>query len=124
MGADFISKAGKTYRKGWDRERKKLSIAELFNKMPESIRGITVTPFDLSKFCDGGRYELNVEEGRIFVYDKRETIGVCTEPPRSVLKAVAALGGKTLGVFLKVREHSGRVEVAVCLDAKSKTQAA
>ena len=124
MGADFISKAGKTYRKGWDRERRKLSIAELFNKMPQSIRGITVTPCEISKFCDGGRYELDVQEGRIFVYLNRETIGVCPDPPRSVLAAVAALGGKTLGIFLKVREHSERVEVAVCLDVQSKTQVA
>jgi hypothetical protein len=124
MGADFISKAGKTYRKGWDRERRKLSIAELFNRMPERIRAIVVTPFDLPKFCDGGRYELSVQEGRIFVYSNRETIGVCTEPPRSVVRAISALGGRTLGVFLKVREHSGRVEVAVCLDTQSKTQAA
>lgn len=124
MGADFISKAGKSYRKGWDRERRKLSIAELFNRMPESIRAITVTPFNLPKFCDGGRYELNIEEGRIFVYLNQEPIGVCTEPPRSVLTAIAALGGKTLGIFLKVREHSERVEVAVCLDIQSNTQAA
>lgn len=124
MGADFISKMKKGIRKGWDRERRRLSIAELFNRMPESIRAINVTPFEQAKFCEGDRYELNVKEGRIFVYSNQVTIGVCKEPPRSVLTAVAALGGKTLGLFIKVREHSGTVEVAVCLDTQSNTQAA
>lgn len=127
MGADYISKTKKSHRKGWDRAKRKLSLDELFSQMPESIRTILLTPYDpsdLSKFCDGSLYELNVDHGRIFVYSKRVEIGVCKEPPQSVLKAVALLGGKTLGLFHKVQEHSGLVEVVVCLDTQSSTQVA
>lgn len=127
MGADYISKTKKTHRKGWDRAKRKLSLDELFSQMPDKIRTIQVTPFDPSddsKFCEGGLYELHVETDRIFVYSKRVPIGVCKETPRSVLKAVAALGGKTLGLFHKQQQHSGLVEVGVCLDTQSSTQVA
>jgi hypothetical protein len=127
MGADYISKSKKTHRKGWDRAKRKLSLDELFSQMPESIRTILVTPFnpsDISKFSEGGLFELHVEHDRIFVYLKRVCIGVCKEPPRSVLKAVNALGGKTLGLFHKLQEHSGLIEVVVCLNAQSNTQVA
>ena len=127
MGADYLSKTKKTHRKGWDRAKRKLSLDELFSQMPKSIRTILVTPYepsDPSKFCEGGLYELNVDNGRIFVYSKRAEIGACKDPPRSVLLAVTALGGKTLGLFYKRQEHSGLVEVVVCLDAQSNAQVA
>ncbi|MGB7922013.1 MAG: hypothetical protein WCF57_02080 [Pyrinomonadaceae bacterium] len=127
MGADYISKTKKTHRKGWDRAKRKLSLDELFSQMPNKIRTILITPFDPSdpsKFCEGGVYELQVEVDRIFVYSKRAPIGVCKETPRSVVKAVAALGGKTLGLFYKKQEHSGLVEVGVCLEIQSNTQVA
>jgi hypothetical protein len=127
MGADYISKTKKTHRKGWDRAKRKLSLDELLFQRPESIRNILVTPYDssdLSKFCQGAHYELNVEEGRIFVYSGRDSIGVCKEPPRSVLKAVASLGGKTLGFFSRVLEHSGLIEISVCLDLQINIQVA
>lgn len=126
MGADYISKTKKTQRKGWDRAKRKLSLDELFGQM-DKIRTILVTPYnasDLSKFTEGGLYELHIEADRIFVYSKRVSIGVCKEPPGSVLKAVAALGGKTLGLFYKRQDHSGLVEVGVCLDTQVGTQVA
>lgn len=127
MGADYLSKTKKSHRKGWDRAKRKLSLDELFSQMPDKIRTILVTPFDpsdSSKFCEGGLYELHVKIDRIFVYSKRVPIGVCKETPRSVLTAVAALGGKTLGLFHKQQQHSGLVEVGVCLDTQSSTQVA
>lgn len=127
MGADYISKTKKTQRKGWDRAKRKLSLDELFSQMPHKIRTLLVTPFDPSdpsKFCEGGLYELHVEHDRIFVYSKRVSIGVCKETPRSVLTAVATLGGKTLGLFHKRQQHSGLVEVSVCLDTQSSIQVA
>jgi hypothetical protein len=117
MGSDYISKTKKAHRKGWDRARRKLSLDELFAEKPESIRTILITPFDptdVSKFSEGP-CELNMEEGRIFAYSKRKSIGVCKEPPRSIQRAVAALGGKTLGLYSKTREHSGNIEVSIYL---------
>lgn len=117
MGSDYISKSKKSHRKGWDRSRRKFSVDELFAEKPESIRTILITPFDpsdLSKFSDGP-CELNIEDGRIFAYSKRKSIGVCKEPPRSIQRAVAALGGKTVGLYRQKRQHSGNIEVSIYL---------
>lgn len=127
MGADYQSKTKKSHRKGWDLAKRKLSLEELRFERPESIRNILVTPYDptdLSKFCPGAIYELNVKMGRIFVYLGGDDIGVCKEPPRSVLKAVSALGGKTLGFFSRVLEHSEQIEISVCLDLQVNIQVA
>jgi len=118
MGSDYLSKSKKSHRKGWDISRKKFSsIDELFAEQPESIRTILITPFDpsdLSTFSDGP-CELNFEDGRIFAYSKRKSIGVCKEPPRSIQRAVAALGGKTVGLYRQKRQHSGNIEVSIYL---------
>lgn len=117
MGSDYLSKSKKSHRKGWDLSKTKFSVDELFAEKPESIRTILITPFDpsdLSKFSDGP-CELNIEDGRIFAYSKQKSIGVCKEPPRSIQKAVAALGGKTVGLYRQMRQHSGNVEVSIYL---------
>lgn len=125
MGMDFIQKAKRGFRKGWDRERSKLSLADLgFRGVPKKIRTISCKPFSLENFVEGRQYELNVEHGRVFIYHKRVTIGVCEFPPQSVLNELIQLGGKTLGSFHKIREHSGLVEIIVCLSSQAGEQAA
>jgi hypothetical protein len=118
MGSDYISKSKKSHRKGWDLSRRKFSMDEMFAEKPESIRTILITPFDpsdLTKFSDGP-CELNIEDGRIFAYSKqRQSIGVCKEPPRSIQNAVAALGGKTLGMYRQRQKYSGNIEVSIYL---------
>jgi hypothetical protein len=115
MGVDFIKKAKDKWRKGWSRERQKLSIAELYSGSPNRAQALDVVAFKTSEFREGEPYEVRVEEGRLFVYKKGQSIGVCTTPPWNVLRQVAASGGKTLGAFRKAGENEGHVEVMVLL---------
>lgn len=125
MGMDFIQKAKRGFRKGWDRERTKLTLADLgFRGLPKKIRTISCKPFGSENFSEGQRYELNVEHGRIFAYLEGKTVAVCEYPPQSVLKVLIELGGKALGLFHKTREHSGLVEIEVCLGSQANEQAA
>lgn len=125
MGMDFILKAKRGFRKGFDRERTKLTLADLgFRGLPKKIRTISCKPFGMENFSEGSRYELNVEHGRIFIYLNRMTVGVCEYPPQSVLSELIQLGGKALGLFHKIREHSELVEIVVCLGSQANEQAA
>jgi hypothetical protein len=125
MGMDFIQKAKRGFRKGWERGRQKLTSVDLFLRLPgRKIRTILVVPFGPENFHEGDQYELNVEHGRIFVYRERVPIGVCKEPSQSILNEMTDLGGKALGAFYKVREHSGFIEIVVCIGSHAKEQVA
>ena len=113
MGVEFIKKVKDKWRQGWSRERRKLGMADLFSDSPKQTESIDVVAFKSSEFREGEPYEVSVEEGRLFVYKKGRSIGVCTKPPWNVMRAVAASGGKTLGAFRKAGEGDGHVEVLV-----------
>jgi len=121
MGNDFIQKTKRSFRKGLDRERWRLTLAEpgLFGTSRKR-RTLSCVPFDLSHFGEGMKFELNLENGRIFLYSNRVSVGVCKEPPQSILQELSTVGGKALGVFHKLREHSGMVEIAIALESESK----
>jgi hypothetical protein len=118
MGAEFAIKSKPGFKKGRDREKARLKEAELFNQKPRELRAIPMKPFDSSdrsSFCDGQNLELNVEHGRIFAYRDGKAVGVSENPPRSVLRAAAKVGGKSLGKFVRRRAISGVVDIEVCL---------
>ena len=122
MGNDFIHKVTKNLRKGFDREFKRLTLADLgFRGTSKKIRTILCVPFGLDNFKEGLAYELNLEDGRIYIYRDRQRVGVCQQPPRSIATALKDLGGKALGSFYKLREHSNMVEIVIGLDLEAKS---
>jgi hypothetical protein len=122
MGNDFIRKVTKSLRKGFDREYKRLTLADLgFRGASRKVRTILCVPFGLENFKEGSVYELNLEDGRIYLYKERQRVGVCQDPPRSVALRLKEVGGKGLGSFDKLREHSRLVEVVVGLNVEAKT---
>ncbi len=122
MGNDFLRKVTKSLRKGFDREYKRLTLADLgFRGTSRNVRTILCVPFGLENFKEGSVYELNLEDGRIYLYKERQRVGVCQDPPRSVALRLKEVGGKALGSFDKLREHSRLVEVVVGLNVEAKT---
>lgn len=114
MGVDYLNKIKLGWRKGWSREREKLHIRQLFNADPSRAHTIDVVPFKLSDFREGEPYEVQIEYERFFVYSQGRNIGVCKTPPRTLLREVEALGGKTLGT-VRTKGSADRVEVTVLL---------
>jgi hypothetical protein len=122
MGIDFIRKVTKNLRKGFDREYRRLTLADLgFRGTSRKIRTILCVPFGLENFKEGSVYELNLEDGRVYLYKDRQRVGVCQDPPRSIVLQLKEVGGKALGSFDKLREHSKLAEVAVWLKVEAKT---
>jgi hypothetical protein len=121
MGNEFIQKTKRSYRKGIDRERRKLTLADLgLFGTSKKIRTITCVPFGLEHFSEGSLYELNAEEGRISIRANGVRVGVCQDPPRSILLEICSVGGKALGMFYSIRAHSGLVEIAIGLESNAK----
>jgi hypothetical protein len=118
MGVNFINKVKDRWRKGWTKERRKFGVRQLFSVAPRRAQKIDVVPFKSTDFCEGKPYELQVEVGRIFVYDDGRNIGVCATPPRHVVREIAALGGKTIGAFREPCGKSDRIELEVLLPSQ------
>ena len=120
MGLAFLCKTNKQIRKRWDVQRTRLSAPDLFSGLAKSVRTIVVVPCNGFEFSEGQRFELDVQEGgRFYAYHDRLLVGICDQPARSLLLAAKEVGGKVLGVFHEVREHSGVVEIIVCVDSES-----
>ena len=117
MGVDYLNKIKLGWRKGWSRERAKLSIKQLFSSEPSRAQMIEVVPFQLADFREGEPYEVQLEYERLFVYSKGRSIGVCKAPSRAILSEVEALGGKTLGT-VRTKGSDERVEVTVLLPSQ------
>ena len=119
MGIDFIYKVKPHLRKGWDRGVSRLSRAQLFRTAVEEIRTITVKPQPGSSFSASDTYELRGDGSAIDVYRQGKLIGLCEHPPESVMVEIRDEGGIALGEFHRSREHSGLVEIAVCVPPKT-----
>jgi hypothetical protein len=121
MGVDFIDKVKDKWRKGWSRERRRYSIRDFYLAASQSPPKIEVRPFKSSAFRPDCPYELHVESGRVFVYDEGRCIGVCTTPPRPVLREIASLGGRTLGVCQELPKNENLIDVSVLLPSVLET---
>jgi len=119
MGLAFLCKTNKQIRKRWDVQRMRLSTPDLFSGLAKSVRTIVVVPCNGFEFSNGQLFELDVQDGRFYAYHDRVLVGICDQPARSLLLAAKDLGGKVLGMFHEVREHSGVVEIIVCVEPES-----
>lgn len=116
MGLAFLSQRDKQARKRWDKQRIRLSAPDLFGQLAKSVKTVVVKPLNGFKFCPGQSFDVTLCEGRFYLYHNRELIGICDVPARSLVLAVAEVGGKVLGIFQEMREHSGVAEIIVCVE--------
>jgi len=118
MGLAILTKCSKDVRKQWDGQRIRLSMPGLFTQLAPSIRTLVATPLNHHSFSPSDRYSLFLREGRLEVYIGLDLVGICKDPPRSILLATKAIGGRCLGLFHGTREISGLVEITVCLETQ------
>jgi len=116
MGLAFLTQKDKQARKRWDKQRIRLSTPDLFGQLAKSVKTVVVKPLNGFGFCQGQSFDMTVREGRFYLYHNRELVGVCDDPARSLVLAVEEFGGKVLGMFQQMREHSGVAEIIVCVD--------
>ena len=116
MGLAFLTQKDKRVRKRWDAQRIRLSAPDLFGQLAKSVKTVVVKPLNGFEFCEGQTFELALRKGRFFLYYDRELVGVCDEPAQSLVLAAEECGGKVLGIFQEMREHSGVAEIIVCVE--------
>ena len=115
MGADFVEKAARTFRKSWDRARVLLGTADLFTRVPESVsHTIAAKVVGGAKLVAGEK--VTVEEcGPIFIVRRGLTeVAVADEPPSDLADAVRDSCGIGKGTVEQVHQAAGIVEISIC----------
>lgn len=117
MGLAFLSQIGKQFRKRWDEHRIRLSTPDLFGQLAKSVKTVVVKPMNGFKFGKGQKFEVAVSGGdRFCIYYNRQLVGICDDPALSLVQAAEAVGGKVLGLFHEMREHSGFADIIICVE--------
>src|SRR5262245_12303035 len=111
MGLAFLTQKDKRTRKRWDLQRRRFSTPDLFGQLAKSVKTVVVKPLNGFEFSQGQEFELALRAERFFLYYERELVGVCDDPARSLMIVVEQCGGKVLGTFQEMREHSGLAEI-------------
>ena len=115
MGLDFIRRTADTFRRKWDLSQERFRTEDIFCLPPERLRLITIKPVSPAAFGKGKQYELAANSKQIDVLLDRELVGICADPPASIVDDLIQVGGIAEGVFWGHREYSGLVDLAVCL---------
>lgn len=114
MGADFISKRNKSYKKHIDRKRVALATSDLLTQTPNN------KPRRVSAKLKQG---VNLSIGDEMIIQKYDQVWVCRcgnkivaeikKLPSTIASAISESCGIAVGVVEKIREMSDEVEVSV-----------
>lgn len=115
MGADFIQKAAKGFKRRWDRGRLQLATADLFTREPScAARTIAGDIVGDVLFEPGER--LTVELSGHGLLGRRGLTPVLRfdDPPGEILRAVQDSCGVATGRIEQVHEVARVAEVSIC----------
>lgn len=116
MGNSFVVKTQGGIKKGWDKAKQRLSIAELQFDCPENIRTVQAKPFNSGAIETGQNLVIKENKGTLLMLSKGEIIGICENPPPSVIDGLTNLGGYGVGKVDRVKKLSGFLDIAVYLE--------
>ena len=122
MGWEFIYRVKPNLRKSWDRGKTRLSQPDLTRTAATETRTITVKPQPGCILEPSDNYELRPGDNGLNVYRSGELVGQDSAPPESVTSKIKEQGGVAHGTFHEKKQHSGLIEIAVCLDSPSEDE--
>lgn len=117
MGNEFLFKTEESFRKDHDRARMKMSEPDLFPVVTNNNATIAAKPIEGFSFGEGDVYELIADQDCITIYCDMAPVGICENPPRSVVDEIKVLGrGRAVGTLHRRRRHGGAADIAVIVD--------
>ena len=115
MGADFIEKTARTFRRTWDRERVRLATPTLFTRDPElAPRTIAGTLLGDAHVSAGEQVTIDLEGTQLVARRGLVPIAAFPDPPADVLRAMEASFAVATGQVEEVHPISRVVEVSLC----------
>jgi hypothetical protein len=115
MGLDYIRRATDSFQRKWDRSQERLKAEDLFYQPPDKLRLITLKPVCPEAFFEGGQYELAANNEQIEVWHDQKLVGVCADPPPSIMSRLIEVGAIAEGAFFGQREFDSLIDIAIAL---------
>jgi hypothetical protein len=115
MGADFIEKAGRSFRKSWDRGRVERATADLFTRAPECSNPTGMAEVRTGVVLKNGE-QLVVQLSEAGLVARRGIVEVArfVNPPIAVLQVVEQGCGIGRGEVQAYHTQSRVAEISVC----------
>lgn len=115
MGIEFIRKAAASYTKAIDRERVRLSTAELFRNASIEVTRTIAIDMGVGPRLKVGDELLIEQDGDVLIVRKDIVeVGRVDCPTPEIAAAIAESAGIARGVVVQVNEISGVAEVRPC----------
>lgn len=115
MGAEFIRRAAKSFRKRWDYGRMRLGTADLFTQQPDHVA--TSAPFELAgsgSLCSGDVVTVEKSGDTLVARSGLSEVARSLRPPAELLSAVDRSCGIAKGTVEQVHSAAGVVEISLC----------
>lgn len=115
MGAEFIRRAAKTFKKRWDHGRRLLGTADLFTRQPN--HAATSAPFELTganNLCSGDVVTVEKSGDTLIARSGLSEVARNLRPPVDLLTEVDRSYGIAKGTIEQVHSAAGVVEISLC----------
>lgn len=115
MGADFVEKATRSFKKSWDRERVALATDDLFTRQPERAARTAAAEITGNASLEvGEKVTVEREAGGLIARRGLDEIARFSNPPLALVKAVENSCGVAIGTVEDVHDLAGVAEISLC----------
>jgi hypothetical protein len=115
MGAEFIRRAAKTFKKSWDKSRVELGTADLFKREASPL--VRTAPFDVAQnaaLCTGDFVIVETEGAALVARHSLTEVARIKDPPAELFRAVKDSCGIAKGKIEQVHDLAGVAEISLC----------
>jgi hypothetical protein len=115
MGADFLERTKKSFKRSWDRERVALATSDLLTQQPDcAVRSVVGEIIGNAQLSPGER--LTVEKDGTGLVARRGLIDVVriSQAPPDVVRGINQSCGVAVGTVDQVHDPARVVEITVC----------
>jgi hypothetical protein len=114
MGQDLAKKSAPTFKKAWDRERRKLKEGDLLTLFPDAPRFVVQAEVaDGVQVDEGDLAHLRSQDGILRVDRMMLPIGVVLDPPPALMRRIAAGELMFAGTVHAVHRDAGLIEIVI-----------
>ena len=115
MGADFVEKATKSFKRSWDRAKVALSTADLFTRQPDDApRTVAADIVNGADLDVGVSLVVEGQDGMLIARRGNDEVARVTDAPSSILQAVTESCGLAKGTVETVHPIARVVEISLC----------
>lgn len=115
MGADFLERTKKSFKRSWDRERVALATSDLLTRQPDCAgRSVVGEIIGDAQLSPGERLTVEKDAGGLVARRGLTDVVRIAEAPADVMRGIEESCGVGLGTVDQVHDPARVVEISIC----------